>query len=497
MVALVKENAPILIVIASLFSAYLLPVFMQYRRYGIVGFLALATQFFVLFGGIFLATQVLAKGSFRYILAGWEAPWGLEITIDPLSTLFLIMIGLINLLILVYALPSLADELGNKVRATWFLTLFMLLTAALCGMALCHDLFNLYVFIEVATISGCAIVGAKGDARSTEATFKYLILATLGSCFVLGGIGFLYNLTGNLNMLFVNHELAQTWSNYQYALWVSLSFFIVGFGIKSAVFPLHVWLPDAHSSAITPASAVLSAISVKGYVLGLVKVFYIAVGPLIVASLNISDILLLLGMGSIIAGSIFAIAQTELKRRFAFSTIAQIGYIFLGLGLNNQAGLTGAFFHIFSHALIKTALFLIAGFILIKTGKSQIKDLTGIGKQMPLTMGAFTVVSLGMTGIPLFSGFIGKWNLLLGSLEAGNWLAILVLLAGSILAAIYLFPIIKQAYFTTNQDYAKLKENTIMIVPILILAGTILLLGIFPRPVLTLASQAASMLLGQ
>lgn len=497
MVALIKENTPVLIVLISLFSAYLLPVFMQYRRYGIVEFLAVAAQFVVLISGLFLAKEVLINGSFRYILAGWEAPWGLEITVDPLSTLFLVMIGFVNLLITLYALPTLAEEVGNKVRATWFLTLFLLLTAGLCGIALSHDLFNLFVFIEVATISGCALVGAKGDAESIEATFKYLILASLGSAFVLGGIGFLYNLTGNLNMLFVGKELATVWSNYPYALWIALSFFIVGFGVKAAVFPLHVWLPDAHSAAISPASAVLSALSVKGYALGLIKVFYIAVGPLILTNLNISSLLLLLGMASIIIGSIFALAQTELKRRLAFSTIAQVGYIFLGIGLNNESGLTGAFFHIFSHAMIKTTLFLVAGLIIAETGKHRIQDLAGLGKEMPLTMAAFTIASLGMAGIPVFSGFIGKWNLLLASIAAGNWLAILVILAGSILAAMYLFPIIKQAYFTTSDTPVERRKASIQLYPVLILAIGIVVVGIFPGPLLKLASQAASMLLGQ
>ncbi len=494
MVAILSNNAAILIVLSLLFSAYLLPIFSR-RRYEIVKVLAITALSVLLVGGIYLVQKVLTTGQFNYILGGWEPPWGLELTIDPLSTFFILAVGFISLPIALYALPNLSSELGGNQRGGWFLTLFILHIAALCGMAFSRDLFNLYVFIEVTTISAVALVAADNGARAIEAAFKYLVMATLGSGFIMAGIGIMYILTGNLNMVFAGHELAQVWSDYPHILWIACSFFLVGFGIKSAIFPLHSWLPDAHSSAITPASALLSGLAVKGFIIGLIKVLYIAIGINIFTSLGIASLLRLLGMISLLAGSVFALSQKQLKRRLAFSTVAQLGYIFLGLGIGTQAAISGALFHMISHGLIKSILFLTAGSIIKQSGNDEVANLAGIGKKMPFTMGAFTIGSLAMIGLPLFSGFIGKWNMVLGSLEANNWLAAIVIVAGSLLAAGYLLPIVRSAYFETGDENSVKDMNLSQLIPVLFLAALVIILGCFPSYILELTSQAANLLL--
>lgn len=494
MQTIISTNAPIFIVLSLLFGAYLLPVFNAKRLY-ICKCLFVLVESITLIGALYLANQVLSSGPFSYNLGGWTPPWGLEITIDPLSSLFLITIGIISLPIAIYTLPQIATEVGGGKRAIWFLTLFLLHTAGLCGIALSHDLFNLYVFIEVATISGVALVAANSKPIAIEAAFKYLIMATIGSGFILAGIAIIYMITGNLNIVYVNRELSSTWQDYPHAIWIALSFFLVGFGIKSALFPLHSWLPDAHSSAITPASALLSGLAVKGYIIGLIKVFFSAIGIFVFTSLGIAGLLRILGMVSIIVGSIFALAQKEIKRRLAFSTISQLGYIFLGLSLGTESGLTGALFYITSHALIKSTLFLAAGSMIQQTGHHAIADLAGIGRKMPLTMAAFTTASLAMIGLPLLSGFVGKWYLVAGSLASGDWLAMSVIVAGGLLAAAYLLPIIRAAYFEPIRCSKAKEVPYVQAIPLLVIGFAIIFFGCYPSFLLKLASHAATMLL--
>jgi multicomponent Na+:H+ antiporter subunit D len=493
----IRENLAVLIVVALLSTAYIMPLLTKIRRFLVAEFFAAFMLALASSGGLYLAREILHHGAFTYAVGGWPAPWGIELSLNAVSGLFLITVGLVATPILLYAAVDLVGDVGGRSRAAWFLTLFLLLIAALCGLAITGDLFNIYVMVEVATIASCAIASARNNAKSVEATFKYLMLATIGSGFVLLGIGFLFVLTGNLNMNFISQELAATWQNYPTALWVCLSFFLVGFGVKSALFPLHVWLPDAHSSAIAPSSAVLSSLAIKGYMIALLKVLYVAVGADIITRLPITNILTILGMLAIVAGAIFALAQDELKRRLAFSTVSQAGYIFLGIGLGNVQGLAGSFMHIFSHALSKALLFLAAGAIIKRTGKTKISEMAGVGFQMPVTLGVFAVGSLSMIGIPLFSGFVSKWQLLLGSLAKGNYLSVIVLVGGSLLAAAYLLPVLRTAFFERPDQKRDVNEMAyVQLVAMLFLAVVIIMVGVYPGVVLTLAKQASMTLLG-
>lgn len=494
----VRDNLAVLIVVALLSTAYVMPLLSKIRRFRVAEFFAVFMLGLALSGGIYLAREILYHGSFTYAVGGWPAPWGIQLSLDAVAGFFLITIGLVATPILLYASVDLVKDVGSRSRAAWFLTLFLLLVAALCGLAITGDLFNIYVMVEVATIASCAIVAARNDVNSVEAAFKYLMLATIGSGFVLLGIGFLFILTGNLNLNFIAQELSTTWQNYPTALWVGLSFFMVGFGVKSALFPLHVWLPDAHSAAIAPSSAMLSSLAIKGYIIALLKVFYVAVGAGIISRLPITNILTLLGMLAIIAGALFALAQDELKRRLAFSTVSQVGYIFLGIGLGNINGLTGTFMHILSHGATKALLFLAAGAIIKRTGKTRVSEMAGVGFAMPVTLSLFVVGSLSMIGIPLFSGFVSKWQLLLGSLATNNYLAVLVLVGGSLLAAAYLLPVLRLAFFDRPAIKPAVTEaDRVQLVAMVFLAVVVVAVGVFPSAVLQLAEQAAITLLGE
>jgi len=490
----ITTNLPVFVVIAPLFVAFILTTFA--RRIRLVEGFVIFIEVLGLTGAGILAVNVFIKNiPIIYQMGGWSAPWGIELKIGNLSAFFLLVVAFVSVPVSLFAVNNLSDEVGGKERVTRFYVLYLLLGGAMAGMAVTNDLFNVFVLVEVATLSCCGLVSSRNRPQAAEAAFTYLIMATLGSTLVLGGIGFIYIITGHLNMGFAYEELNRIWQNSPHVVWMAFSFMLVGFGVKSALFPLHIWLPDAHSAAPSPASAILSGVAVKGYLICLLKILYRVFGHTLMQEFAVHRILVLAGTVAIIAGSILALTQVELKRRLAFSTVAQVGYIILGMGLVNIKGLTGTLFYLASHAVIKSTLFLAAGAIIAATGKKNINELAGIGRKMPITMAAFTIGSLGLTGIPLFSGFIGKWNLILGSLESGNIIPIAVIIVGSVLCAAYLFPIVRVAYFEPAPEEDWKDPGFTQKIALIMLASAVVILGIIPGPFLELAERAAAELL--
>jgi multicomponent Na+:H+ antiporter subunit D len=319
-------------------------------------------------------------------------------------------------------------------------------------------------------------------------------------------------ITGHLNLTFIAAELAEVKDSYPFLIWTALSFFTVGFGVKSALFPLHLWLPDAHSSAASPSSAVLSSLVVKVYIIAFLKILFIAFGLDIFHETFIRHLIIILSVIAMLAGSFFAFVQIELKRRLAYSTVAQVGYVFLGIGLGTPWGLAAGMLHIVVHAFMKTCLFLTAGAFYYQTGIKKVNQFAGMGYKMPITMGAFTIAALSMVGIPLLGGFISKYGLALGSLEANLPLVIVVIIISGLLNATYYFPIIGQAYFSQEEadghhdqnshghsgEAKKFKLDQVplsMLVPIVILALGVIYLGIFPGILLNFINKTVTALL--
>jgi len=495
MPAVITANLPVFVVIAPLFVGFVLPTFARKMR--LVENLVIFIEVLMLAGAVYLTSIILAQegNPIIYSLGGWPAPWGIELEAGSLSAFFLLIIAGISLPIALFARGNLTEEVGNKERVARFYVLYLLLVGALAGIAVTNDLFNVFVLVEVATLSCCGLVSARNQPWAAKAAFTYLILATLGSTLVMGGIGFIYIITGHLNMGFASQELGRIWQDNPNVIWMAFSFLLVGFGVKSALFPLHVWLPDAHSTAPSPASAILSGLAIKGYMICLFKILYKIFGFTLMQEFSVHRILLLAGMVAIIAGSILALSQDELKRRLAFSTVSQVGYIFLGLGIMNVKGLSGTLFYLASHAVCKSILFLAAGAMIAASGKHNISELAGIGRKMPITMAAFTIGSLGLVGVPLFSGFVGKWYLILGSLEAKDILPIIVIIMGSVLCAAYLFPVIRIAYFEPAPAEAWQDPGLSQKIALILLAAAVVILGVLPGIFLKLAGMAAAELL--
>ena len=496
------SKLPFYCVLIPLIASFCMPILARWKKEFCAPLATLVTaSVFII--TIIIGYHVINSGPISYHVAGWEPPWGIEIVVDSLSSIMIMLISGISLFILIYSFTAVKHEL-ERIVTGWYYTAFLLCLSGMIGLVISNDIFNMYVLIEITGISACALVAAKGTRLSTEAALKYLLLATIGSGFILFGIGFLYMITGHLNITYIARELALVKDSYPILIWTTLSFFVVGFGVKAALFPLHLWLPDAHSSAPSPSSAILSSLVVKVYIIAFLKILLIAFGLEIFHETYIRHLIIVLAVIAMLAGSFFAFVQIELKRRLAYSTVAQIGYVFLGIGLGTPWGLAAGMLHIIVHAFMKTCLFLCAGAIAYQTGRKHVNEFTGMGYMMPITMGAFSVAAFSMVGIPLFGGFISKYGLALGSLEANLPLLILVIILSGLLNATYYFPIIGQAYFSQeessgdNHTDRKFKRDQIplsMLVPIVVIAVGIIYLGIFPGTVLNFINQTVLALL--
>ncbi len=489
-------HIPVIVICSSLIGAFLSPVLGRLRpgAVGLMSRIIMPVNSILL---IALLAQVNAGEPFEYHMGGWPPPWGIALSVDYLSLLLTITIQVVSTIILVYA----QEDLFHEVRADlhrWYYTLFLLLVSSMTALGFSHDFFNIFVFTEIATIAACAIIAIKPERECVEASFKYLILSTVGSGFILLSLALVYMVTGQFNLTLVAEAMPVAVADYPLNIMAALALLIVGFGVKSALFPLHVWLPDAHSSAPTPSSAVLSGLVVKVYAVVLIRLIFTIFGREIFATAPVADILLVISSAAILAGSLFAIAQGDIKRMLAFSTVAQIGYIYMGVSLLSEAGATGGLVHIFNHALIKTLLFLAAGALIYQTGLRRIADLDGVARRMPITMGAFGIGALSMVGIPGFNGFVTKMHLAMGAFEAGKPAFVVVILLSSLLNGIYYLPIVLRAFFGGSETETSFTLDRLplsMLAPLVILGLACIYFGVLPGSLLEIARRAAVYLL--
>ena len=497
-IALLQDHSPVLVVIVLLVFAYMMPLFARWKKEWCAPLALTSIALSLGFTGL-LTWEVFASGPIRYEMGSWAPPWGIEFLVDYIGLFMLITIGIISLLILTFGTEDLTHELKEKVQG-WYYTLYLLLVGSMMGLAITNDLFNMFVFMEIAAISACAIISIKSDRECVEASLKYLILSAVGTGGVLLSIALLYMVTGHLNFDFIAAGLENVLYVYPNNILVALALFTLGFIVKAALFPLHVWLPDAHSSAPSPSSAMLSGLVIKIYAVVYLKLLMRVFPAELFTIIPIFDIILILASMSIIFGSIFAMVQKDIKRMLAYSSIAQIGYVFLGIGLLTPMGLSGGLLHIFNHAMMKSMLFLSAGAIIYCAGVRNISDLKGIGLKMPLVMAVFTIGALAMVGIPVTNGFISKLYLALGTLEAGKPFYLAVILASSLLNAVYYFPIIIGAFFGHHhhdeygeevEEGPKVKKLPMaMGVPLTILGLGCIFFGLFPGVIMTVIERA-------
>ncbi|MBU4222067.1 MAG: monovalent cation/H+ antiporter subunit D family protein [Euryarchaeota archaeon] len=473
---MIYDDFPALIVVLPLVAAFTVPIIGFFNKKFIPYFVSLIA-FIAFVISIFNLRTVMDSGPISYTMGGWVPPWGIEYRIDHLNAFVSIVVIFIIFIISIYARKSIEKELPGKTVP--FFTLFLLLTTGLQGLIVTGDIFNVYVFLEISSLAAYALIAVGNSRNALMASLNYLIIGTVSASFILLGIGYLYMVTGTLNMGDMAHLLPAAFDERPRVVLAAFAFFLVGFSIKVGLFPLHTWMPDAYSQAPSAVSALLASTFTKVAAYVMIRFMITIFRPdFIISTVHANTILIWLASIAIIMGSVLAIAQTDLKRMLAYSSVSQIGYIILGVSLLNHMGMTGGIIHIMNHGIMKGALFMVAGAIIYKTGLSNINDLKGIGKKMPYTSAAFVLVALSMIGIPPTVGFVSKWYLALGAIEAGMWIIVGVIMLSSLLNIVYFWRVIENMYFH-HTDGGKVDEAPMsMLLPILILAALTFLLGV-------------------
>ena len=487
------QHLPILQVVIPLLSA---PLCLLLRNGRLAWMFTLAVSWLVLVGAVWLLLQVLAHGTVSYALGTWPAPWGIEYHLDHVSAFVLLIVSGISAVVLPFAGKSVAREIPAD-RVSLFYTLYLLCLTGLLGIVITGDAFNLFVFLEISALSSYALISQGRDRRALTASYHYLILGTIGATFILIGVGLLYMMTGTLNMQDLAARLPAVTDTR--TVRTAFAFLVVGISLKLALFPLHLWLPNAYTYAPSVVTAFLAATATKVGVYVLLRfVFTIFGAAFAFQAMSLGPILLVLALLAIFNASTVAIFQDNLKRMLAYSSVAQIGYMVLGISFASLTGLTAGILHLFNHALMKGALFLALGAVFYQLGTVQLTQLRGLGRRMPWTMAAIVIGGLSLVGVPLTVGFISKWYLILAALESGWWPVAVLVLLGSLLAMVYIGRLVETAYFhAPPEDDREVREAPLsMLLPIWTLILANLYFGIDTSLTVGVARQAAALLLG-
>jgi multicomponent Na+:H+ antiporter subunit D len=487
---LIVEQFPILVVAISLLSAFTILVAGWLKKKACF-FISLATILAQFIMSLFILNHILTVGTISYRLGGWKPPWGIEYVVDALNAYILVVLLTLALLCVIYSKRNVEHELPHKIAP--FYVVYQLLVTGLCGVTVTGDIFNMYVFVEIFSLAAYALIASRGGI-ALKASFTYLVMGSIGACFFLLGIGFLYSVTGTLNMHDLSLLLPPLYREGNRVVQAAYVFFIVGLGIKMALFPLHTWLPDAHAFAPAEISAMLSGIIIEVSTYAFIRVsFSVFTLEFIKMYMPITTLLSWIAAIAMIYGSILAIAQYNLKRMLAYSSVANMGYIMLGVGLSTSTslGLTPAMMHILNHALMKACMFLVAGAFIYKFDLWEITDFRGLGRRMPYTSIAFILAALAMIGLPPGVGFVTKVYLAIACLHAGQFLFIALIFFSTLLMVFYFWRVIEYMYIRVGEEEEKEVEVEevpgSMLAPVLIFAvlcfvmGVVWLLGIpFP-----------------
>lgn len=437
---------------------------------------------------LYSLSPVGRTGTLVYEVGGWVPPLGICLVLDGLAAFMLVTVNLVALLVIIYSIGYLEKYTGK-----WkFQALFMLMLAGMNGVIVTGDLFNLYVFLEIAAISSYSLVAFGTGGEELEASFKYMVMGTVASMFTLLGIALLYSFTSTLNMADMSSVLA----GKQPAGIVTFVgvLFIMGFGLKAALVPFHAWLPDAHPSAPAPISAMLSGVLIK--VLGiyaLFRVFFNVLG----ASAEILQILMILGTVSMIGGAYLAIGQDDIKRMLAYSSVSQAGYIVFALALGTPLGVLGGLFHLFNHAVFKALLFLNSGSVEYSLGTRDMRRMGGLNRKLPVTGYTSLIGSLSVAGVPPFGGFWSKLIIVMAAVQAGHFFYALIAVLVSVITIAYYLRLQKLTFFgALRREWEQVREApfsmklAMVVLSVLCLVGGLLLIPALSSSFLKPAGEA-------
>jgi multicomponent Na+:H+ antiporter subunit D len=480
----VGEHSSILVVVIPLIAS-ITNVFIALVRK------SLCYPFFVFILGIcFLLSMdilytVINFGTVKYKLGGWMPPWGIEYVVDHLNAFVIAIVATISFVVAIYAKESIKKEIA-KPRLPYFYSTYLLLVAGLIGIVITGDIFNLFVFLEIASLAGYALI-AIGEKRSVLASFNYIIMGTIGACFYLLGVGYIYIITGSLNIADLTRLLPPLYESK--VTLAALAFFVIGVAIKIALFPLHRWLPDSYTFAPSAVSAFASATVTKVGIYVLIRISYTLFEPRFLTEITpLSTILVWWATIAIFFGSTIALGQIDFKRTLSYILVAEVGYIVLGVSLGNKEGFIGAVLHILNDAVMIACLFMIAGGLFYRIGRRNLTDFTGLKKYMPITMTAFLVTSLSMIGVPPTAGFFSKWYLILGAIRAEQWISASALIFSSLVNAIIFFKLLEKVYFSKKEAIPKYNFRELplsMLTPIVLMGLAVLVLGIYSGKIIS------------
>ena len=489
------SSYPILIIVVPLMTSFLIPLVGWWRKHFCYP-LMIAALSISTFSSVAILKEVIEQGTLHYYLGNWDPPWGIEYVFDHLNAFVAVIVSVISLLIGISSKSMVEKEFSQK--ATYFYCLFLLQVTGLLGIVVTGDAFNLYVFLEIASLAGYTLI-AIGEDGAPFASFNYMLYGTVGACFYLLGVGYLYIVTGSLNMADLARLLPSLY--HSKVVLIAFAFFIVGVAIKMALFPLHVWLPDAYTYAPSAVSSLVAPLTTKVGAYVTIRIMYTIFAPSFIKEMvPAATILSWVAASAILFGCILALAQADLKRMLAYVLIAEVGYISLGIGLANKNALTGAILHIQNDALMMGSLFLVAGVLASKTGFRNIYQFKNLHKKMPITMAIFVVSALSVIGIPPTCGFFSKWYLLLGAIDGHQWFFVAVLLASSLFNAILFFRVIEIVYFSPSGEPKQDTEAVVKgldeaplsaLIPMILLALGILLLGMLSGKIISVIIQFA------
>lgn len=491
------QNFPFFCIILTLFSGSVCAIVKEKAAriintllISIVGLLNVCVLVFVIKTG----------ESYTYMMGHFPAPWGNEIRVGVLEAFMAVFFCLIMLLSMLGGRKKLYEEVDIDKHNLYYVLVNMLLSS-LIALIYTNDLFTAYVFVEINTISACGLIMIRQNGRTIVAAVRYMIMSLIGSGLLLMGLCMLYDLTGHLLMSNIKEVvlvLAAT-GGYKEPLRVAIAFISIGLAIKSALFPFHAWLPDAYGYSTVSSAAILSSLVSKGYIFLLIKIIYRVIGFDIFDSTNIINVLFIFGLAGMIFGSLNAIRENDIRRMISFSSVAQIGYIYMGFGLGTEVGMIASVFHILSHAATKSLLFIAAiGLTDVSGGKRQFIELTGSGYRHKISGVAFTIGSLSMVGIPLFSGFISKMLFAQAAIRnEGKLLPTLIVLAiSTILNAIYFLKTVIRIYTPVeNSEYEsiRVRDHKIYALALILFIIINLLLGCASQPIVELITNGLRM----
>ncbi len=487
------DQLPALLIVIPLLAA---PIAAALPNNRLPWLLATAVSWVVFGIAVAIMARVIDSSVISYAMGGWEPPWGIELRIDALNAFVLLIVTAIGAVITPFAGRSIPGEIDRN-NLSLFYCLFLLTYTGLLGITATGDIFNLFVFLEISSLSSYALIALGRDRRALTAAYQYLIMGTIGATFFLIGVGLLYSMTGTLNMIDLAGRLPAVLDSR--TVHTAFAFLVAGIGLKLALFPLHLWLPNAYTYAPSAVSAFIAATATKVAVYMLLRVLFTVFGVgFSFGQMPLQQILIALSVVGIVVTSFMALSQSDAKRLLAYSSIAQIGYMVVGLSIATAAGLTAAIVHMFNHALMKGALFAALGAVAYRIGSTRIDNLAGLGHAMPWTMSAFALGGLSLIGVPLTAGFISKWYLIVAALEQGWWWLALALLLTSLIAVMYVWKVVEAGWFrelpaaNSNVQEAPLS----LLVPTWVLVTANLWFGIDTRYSAGLAARAAEWLLG-